>query len=196
MCIYYITFCTSIKVVFLHIIYPHKIAKHLFNNNPDFEESIREGLKLISRIRNGQIYDFPEHRLDEREWYKYVHVYQPPTSVSWGSGIMFHMREDGSIWYQSIPLAPLEPDELPPPDTGSINASLRVVNVTPERLADGERGVRVTLDSSGSTAVLNDENVAITARRYFDDFGNEYPTTNNTFVFPVDYAQPGSFNLR
>jgi phage regulator Rha-like protein len=27
MCIYYITFCTSIKVVFLHIIYPHKIAK-------------------------------------------------------------------------------------------------------------------------------------------------------------------------
>lgn len=28
MCIYYITFCTSIKVVFLHIIYPHKIAKH------------------------------------------------------------------------------------------------------------------------------------------------------------------------
>jgi len=29
MCIYYITFCTSIKVVFLHIIYPHKIAKHL-----------------------------------------------------------------------------------------------------------------------------------------------------------------------
>ena len=164
-----------------------------FNNNPDFEESIREGLKLISRIRNGEIYDFPEHRLDEREWYKYVHVYQPPTSVSWGSGIMFHMREDGSIWYQSIPLAPLEPDELPPPDTGSINASLRVVNVTPERLADGERGVRVTLDSSGSTAVLNDENVAITARRYFDDFGNEYPTTNNTFVFPVDYAQPGSF---
>ena len=70
-------------------------------------------------------------------------------------------------------MAPLEPDELPPPDTGSINASLRVVNVTPERLADGERGVRVTLDSSGSTAVLNDENVAITARRYFDDFGNE-----------------------
>ena len=170
-----------------------KNSRGRFNNNPDFEESIREGLKLISRIRNGQIYDFPEHRLDERQWYKYVHVYQPPTSVSWGSGIMFHMREDGSIWYQSIPMAPLEPDELPPPDTGSINASLRVVNVTPERLADGERGVRVTLDSSGSTAVLNDENVAITARRYFDDFGNEYPTTNNTFVFPVDYAQPGSF---
>ena len=31
MCIYYITFCTSIKVVFLHIIYPHKIAKHQIN---------------------------------------------------------------------------------------------------------------------------------------------------------------------
>jgi len=32
-----------------------------FNDNPDFEESIREGLKLISRLDdNGNIFDFPE----------------------------------------------------------------------------------------------------------------------------------------
>ena len=166
----------------------------LFNNNPGYEKSIRLGLQYISRLdENGNIYDFPESGLDKRQWYKYVHIFQPPTSVSWGSGIMFHRDASGRIWYLTVPLHPDGIDPPVPPDTGSINASLRVVNVTPERLADGERGVRVTLDSSGSTAVLNDENVAITARRYFDDFGNEYPTTNNTFVFPVDYAQPGSF---
>jgi len=69
-----------------------------FNDNPDFEESIREGLKLISRLDdNGNIFDFPEEELKKRQWNEYVHVYQPPTSVSWGSGIMFHMTSDGRI---------------------------------------------------------------------------------------------------
>jgi len=164
-----------------------------FNNKSIFEDSIREGLKLISRLDdNGNIFDFPEEELKKRQWNEYVHVYQPPTSVSWGSGIMFHRTSDGRIWYLTVPMAPLEPDDVPPPDTGTIKADLKVISVTPEKLADGERGVMVTLDSSGSTATLNDENVAITARRYFDSAGNEYPTTNDTFVFPVSYAQPGS----
>ena len=104
---------------------------------------------------NGNIFDFPEEELKKRQWNEYVHVYQPPTSVSWGSGIMFHRTSDGRIWYLTVPMAPLEPDDVPPPDTGTIKADLKVISVTPERLADGGIRVMVTLDSSGSTAALS-----------------------------------------
>ena len=55
MCIYYITFCTSIKVVFLHIIYPHKIAKrqtyYVVGNH---EQNLKDSqlIDLVSKIKN------------------------------------------------------------------------------------------------------------------------------------------------
>ena len=76
----------------------------IFNNNPIYEESIRLGLKLISRKNpDGSLLDFPDDKITERQWHKYVHIYQPPTSVSWGCGIMFH--NDGKN-YLTVPLSP------------------------------------------------------------------------------------------
>mgnify|MGYP001085241330 CR=1 FL=1 len=75
-----------------------------FNNNPLYEESIRLGLQLISRKNpDGTLLDFPEDKVREREWHKYVHVYQPPTSVSWGCGIMFHNNGKN---YLTVPMSP------------------------------------------------------------------------------------------
>lgn len=78
-----------------------------FNNNPLYEESIRLGLKLISRKNpDGSLLDFPDDKLNTREWHKYVHVYQPPTSVSWGCGIMFHNPSGNQINYLTVPMSP------------------------------------------------------------------------------------------
>ncbi|NLD47071.1 MAG: hypothetical protein GX660_07710 [Clostridiaceae bacterium] len=79
-----------------------------FNNKPIFEESIRLGLKQISRTnQDGSLLDFPEDKLNTREWHKYVHVYQPPTSVSWGCGIMFHNSSGKQINYLTVPMSPV-----------------------------------------------------------------------------------------
>ncbi|WP_027622018.1 Athe_2463 domain-containing protein [Acetivibrio clariflavus] len=76
----------------------------IFNNNPIYEESIRLGLKLISRKNpDGSLLDFPDDKIAERQWHKYVHIYQPPTSVSWGCGIMFH---NSGRNYLTVPLSP------------------------------------------------------------------------------------------
>ncbi|WP_010245981.1 Athe_2463 domain-containing protein [Acetivibrio cellulolyticus] len=78
-----------------------------FDNNPIYEESIRLGLKLISRKNSdGSLMDFPNDKLNERQWYKYVHIYQPPTSVSWGCGIMFHNPSGNQVNYLTVPLSP------------------------------------------------------------------------------------------
>ncbi len=37
----------------------------------------------------------------------YVHVLVPPSTYTWGMGRMWHQREDGTIWYVSVPIAPL-----------------------------------------------------------------------------------------
>jgi len=83
---------------------PEVKGDKIFNNNPLYEESIRLGLKLISRKNpDGSLLDFPDDKIAERQWNEYVHIYQPPTSVSWGCGIMFH--NDGKN-YLTVPLSP------------------------------------------------------------------------------------------
>jgi len=78
-----------------------------FDNNPLYEESIRLGLKLISRKDSeDSLIDFPENEIIKRQWHKYVHVYQPPTSVSWGCGIMFHNPSGKQINYLTVPMSP------------------------------------------------------------------------------------------
>jgi hypothetical protein len=163
-----------------------------FDNNPYYEESIRLGLKRISRIdSNGNLIDFPDEELVKREWYKYVHIYQPPTSVSWGSGIMFHKDASGKIWYVTVPL---DPDGIDPPDidSGSINASL-TATVTPEVLPEGETGtVTITLNSSDSMARLNGQPVDITTRRYRVEYGNQQSVGGEEITFTVDNVRAGS----
>lgn len=86
---------------------PEVQGTDIFNNRPEYEESIRLGLKLISRKNpDGSLLDFPEDKLNAREWNKYVHVYQPPTSVSWGCGIMFHNPYGNQINYLTVPMSP------------------------------------------------------------------------------------------
>ncbi|AEV67570.1 Athe_2463 domain-containing protein [Acetivibrio clariflavus] len=83
---------------------PEVKGENAFDNNPLYEESIRLGLKLISRKNpDGSLLDFPDDKIAERQWHKYVHIYQPPTSVSWGCGIMFHNNGRN---YLTVPLSP------------------------------------------------------------------------------------------
>ena len=169
-----------------------KDSQGFFNYNPYYEKSIRLGLKRISRIDSeGNLIDFPDKELEKREWYKYVHIYQPPTSVSWGSGIMFHKDASGNIWYLTVPL---DPAGIDPPDTdgGSINASL-TATVTPEVLPEGETGtVTITLNSSASTARLNGQPVGITTRRYRVEHGNLQSVGGEEITFTVDNVRAGS----
>ena len=42
-------------------------------------------------------------------WYNladYVHVLVPPSAYTWGMGRMWHQKDDGTIWYASVPIAP------------------------------------------------------------------------------------------
>lgn len=75
-----------------------------FNNNPDYDASIKQGLKEYFKPGgNVQLY----FRDDNTPWHQYVHVLQPPTKYTWGMGRMWHQKSDGSIWYLTIPMAPL-----------------------------------------------------------------------------------------
>ena len=52
---------------------PEVQGEDKFDDKEIFEESIRLGLKLISRKNSdGSLLDFPEDKIAERQWYKYV----------------------------------------------------------------------------------------------------------------------------
>lgn len=40
------------------------------------------------------------------DWTEYVHVLQPPTNYSFGTGRMWHKDNAGKIWYLAVPIAP------------------------------------------------------------------------------------------
>jgi len=73
-----------------------------WNRRADYRFSIMLGL-MLSR---GLDYHFPPDRLDEHDWTEIVHIYQPPTEATWGTGVLHH-RLNGRIWYMTIPLLPL-----------------------------------------------------------------------------------------
>jgi hypothetical protein len=69
---------------------------------------------------------------------KYIHVLDPPTSVSFGMGRMFHQLADGRIFYLTIPLFPTSfklPEPPPRPDFS--------VELIPGRF-DGQDGQKLT----------------------------------------------------
>lgn len=39
--------------------------------------------------------------------HQYVHILTPPSTYTWGMGRMWHQLPNGSVWYASVPLAPL-----------------------------------------------------------------------------------------
>lgn len=78
-----------------------------FQSKALFETSIRFGLQMISRKKpDGSLLDFPTDKIQLRNWHEYAHIYQPPTSVSWGAGIMFHKTDNGTVYYVTVPLSP------------------------------------------------------------------------------------------
>ncbi|AVX40795.1 CARDB protein (plasmid) [Carboxydocella thermautotrophica] len=67
------------------------------DGKPELRRNIWWGLKLMHST---------EFRGDENvEWERYVHVLQPPTFWGWGWGRAWH-KENGTILYRSIPIAP------------------------------------------------------------------------------------------
>lgn len=122
-----------------------------FNNNPLYEESIRLGLQLISRKNpDGSLLDFPEDKVKERKWHKYVHVYQPPTSVSWGCGIMFHNNGKN---YLTVPMSP---EGLKSPSkSGDLNVEVEEI---PSSVASGDTvQVLIQIKSTYKTDLSKDE---------------------------------------
>ncbi|MDA8235002.1 MAG: hypothetical protein M0Z31_09430 [Clostridia bacterium] len=113
-----------------------------FNNLIRYKESIKLGLQHISRKKpDGTLLDFPEDKIDDRQWHRYVHVYQPPTSVSWGSGIMFHTTSEGKVWYLTVPMSP---EGIPKPEDLEAN-----FNPLPSSAAKGtDTLIGVNIESS------------------------------------------------
>ena len=116
------------------------------------------------------------------EWYanihRYIHVLQPPTYSSWGLGRMWHKEASGAIWYMTVPLIPGELID------SRISACL-TVSPEPDLVKAPGEDVKVTLDSSGSSAMLGEEDTAITSRYYWackteaelEDIGKVTPAT-------------------
>lgn len=145
-----------------------------FSGNPEFEGFIREGLRIRSRHNMAKAgvevsyatVDFTDEQITSVQWHQYAYIIQPPTRYSWGSAVLFRNTGTG-IGYLTIPLPNVKYNEEWPEDTGTIKADLKVTNVTPSRLIEGERrDVTITLNSGGSVATLNGEPAGITARRY------------------------------
>lgn len=89
-----------------------------FNNNRDYNASIKQGLKEYFKPGgNVQMY----FRDDSTPWHQFLHVLQPPTRWTWGMGRMWH-QSNGTIWYLTVPMAPFSLiTELPNLAIGDIN---------------------------------------------------------------------------
>ncbi|MEW6541926.1 MAG: hypothetical protein AB1402_10025 [Bacillota bacterium] len=79
----------------------------------------KEWLEFLDRMDFGHegivlIYKYCEDDEFITNLAKYIHVLDPPTSVSFGMGRMFHQLRDGRIFYLTIPLFPTS-FKLPPP---------------------------------------------------------------------------------
>ncbi len=171
-----------------------------FSGNPEFEGFIREGLRIRSRHNMAKAgvevsyatVDFTDEQITSVQWHQYAYIIQPPTRYSWGSAVLFRNTGTG-IGYLTIPLPNVKYNEEWPEDTGTIKADLKVTNVTPSRLIEGERrDVTITLNSGGSVATLNGEPAGITARRYWVDPGRHESAGGEEIQFTVRNVEAGS----
>ena len=75
-----------------------KGSTYMFNDDKDYNKSIKLGLREVYNEE-----DFPDEFLNREDLYKFVHVYQPPTSWSWGFGVTFHNNGNN---YMTVPMSP------------------------------------------------------------------------------------------
>jgi len=105
--------------------------EYLMQSNGSFEQSIITGLnedyagktyeKFMYNNQNSTLKDKPVYTLNATpskggKWIDYVHVLQPPTYLSWGSGRIYIQGSDGNITYLGISIAPfiLQANDLSP----------------------------------------------------------------------------------
>lgn len=88
----------------------NKLVPNNFNYQPRYRQNIIMGFLLLAHRINPEYYrvdaDNPEFR--EKDWENYVHILQPPSKYSRGTGRMFRLLEDGTIRYMDVPLLSFE----------------------------------------------------------------------------------------
>ncbi|MEK5253490.1 hypothetical protein NST74_08505 [Paenibacillus sp. FSL F4-0125] len=111
--------------------YSNKKSEYLKDSNGTFEKSIIDGLnrdyaektyaEFIYNNQNNTLKGSPVYTSDATpskggQWIDYVHVLQPPTYLSWGSGRIYIEGSNGNITYLGIPIAPfiLQVNDLSP----------------------------------------------------------------------------------
>ncbi|OME47473.1 MULTISPECIES: hypothetical protein [Paenibacillus] len=105
--------------------------EYLANSGGTFEQAILTGLNLNYAGKKYErfIYNNQDKEYKDRvvytqnttpskggRWIDYVHVLQPPTYLSWGSGRIYIQGSNGNITYLGIPIAPfiLQVNDLSP----------------------------------------------------------------------------------
>ncbi|MEK4290128.1 hypothetical protein [Paenibacillus sp. FSL P4-0502] len=105
--------------------------EYLANSGGTFEQAIVTGLNLSYAGKKYErfIYNNQDKEYKDRvvytqnttpskggRWIDYVHVLQPPTYLSWGSGRIYIQGSNGNITYLGIPIAPfiLQVNDLSP----------------------------------------------------------------------------------
>lgn len=125
------------------------------DRNVTLEDSIQEGLnRLYAGKKYSQfIYNRQNEAYKDRivfdkgtkpslggKWQDYVHVFQPPTRISWGYGMIFIENTPGKITFLGIPMAPF--DLVGPPEA-DLSASFEQLPSAAVSGSEVRIGVRV-----------------------------------------------------
>lgn len=70
-----------------------------------YRKNIAVGLLLL-RLYLPDYYQLNPETVWDRDWENYVHILQPPSKYSFGTGRMFRWMENGTMRYMDVPLAP------------------------------------------------------------------------------------------
>lgn len=111
--------------------YINNESEYLKDSNGTFEKSIIDGLNRDyagkkyaefiynnqnSTLQGSEVYTMNATPSKGGQWIDYVHVLQPPTYLSWGSGRIYIQGSSGNITYLGISIAPfiLQKNDLSP----------------------------------------------------------------------------------
>ncbi|WP_066497540.1 DUF5704 domain-containing protein [Abyssisolibacter fermentans] len=78
--------------------YPDVLPTDFDDSRDDYKEQFIEGMKL----QHGPYF---ENKPDV-PWEQYMHIVQPPTKYAFGLARLWHISNDGSLWYIDVALAP------------------------------------------------------------------------------------------
>lgn len=94
--------------------------------DPNLINSMRVGLDYCA---TGNQFTYPDPNSDlYQNPQKYIHVFLPPSSKTYGEGVMFNRDPDGSLWYRSVPLTDLTTTKINPDDAISLDPAERTGN--------------------------------------------------------------------